>query len=291
MEPAVIDQTIVDARQRMRDAHDLSCFYSRRAVQLTRWKRWLDFVSLGVVPGIALAVTDKPYVREIGFIVAGLCSTAAYVWSALGFAFLWERQLDVAQRASTQARLISRQLRALLAEVDVRLNALDGNPGEIVLLINNIIEQYEELYNEINTARVDSKPSMSLPAQQAARFEVETMWSICGVEWGRTQHRFQPLEGKNFLQRLCVWYTSLRYETMPRATARPLTELRLQEAAQALARERENCPRVADGIADERPASEENEPRIDAQWVVKWQAIGANHAVVAKDVVFAQLGG
>jgi hypothetical protein len=71
-----------------------------------------------------------------------------------------------------------------------------------------------------------------------------------------------------------VWYTpAVRHETMPRAMARPLTERRLHAAERALARERDDCPLFADGIAEEQPTPEQRVRTIDAEQVAHWQRI------------------
>lgn len=71
-----------------------------------------------------------------------------------------------------------------------------------------------------------------------------------------------------------VWYDpAVRHETMPRATARPLTERRLAAAARALRREREQCPLFADDVAEEQPTPEERVGAIDAEQVAHLQRI------------------
>ena len=65
----------------------------------------------------------------------------------------------------------------------------------------------------------------------------------------------------------------VRHETMPRATARPLTERRLQAAKRALARVRDICPLFADDIAEEQPTPEERVRKIDTAQAAYWQRI------------------
>lgn len=64
----------------------------------------------------------------------------------------------------------------------------------------------------------------------------------------------------------------MRHETMPRATARPLTQRRLA-AERARQREREDCPLFAHAIADEQPTPQERVQLIDAQQIAHWQRI------------------
>jgi hypothetical protein len=65
----------------------------------------------------------------------------------------------------------------------------------------------------------------------------------------------------------------MRHETMPRAAARAVSPRRLQAAARALAREREDWPLFAEEIAEGQPTPEERVQTMDAMQVAHWQRI------------------
>lgn len=118
MSPNPIHTTAqADAEKHLCSAYHLSHSYGQRAEQLTLWKRFLDFVSLGVAPGIVLLAVDKPFLREAGLVISGICSSAVYVWFIFSYTFQWERQLDVSKKAASRARLCYDKLHKLMPKL------------------------------------------------------------------------------------------------------------------------------------------------------------------------------
>ena len=198
---AVLDQKVAAAEERMLAANHISGSYGKRASQLRNWKRTLDFISLGVAPGILLVVVDKPYFREAGLVLAGLCSSAAYVWAVFTYTFEWARQLEVSQDATTRAHQISQQLKDVLGEIRARSTEEDGNPYELIPSVEKLIGQYERMYAEINGAGIAIKPWMTLISQQETMLETKSLCGECGNHWDTTKHRmFSANEAKRFLK-------------------------------------------------------------------------------------------
>jgi hypothetical protein len=192
-----------DANKRMCEAYHMSVVYNLRADQLTKWKRRLDFVSLGVAPGIALLIVDKfivdkPIIRDVGLTIAGLCSTAAYLWLIFASAYKWERQLELSREVGSEARQLSEQLKHKWAELrdagedEARLQPL-------VTAVQRLFDQYSRLVTEIDKAGIETKKWMTLLAQQETMMNLGSVCASCDGHWNsKTMVAFTEQQAKAF---------------------------------------------------------------------------------------------
>jgi hypothetical protein len=186
------------AEERGYSCYHMSIVYNLRADQLTKWKRRLEFVSLGVAPGIILIVVERPYVREAGIVVAGICSVAAYVWAVFGYTFHWERQLEVSRKAASAMRSLFNQIRNLLPVV--------RDPSSSARTVQQCLKalaetegDYEAIAKEIDESGTEVRPWMTLMAQQRTMVDLHTTCSVCNTAWDRTKdHLFSEAEAKRF---------------------------------------------------------------------------------------------
>jgi hypothetical protein len=185
------------------DEDRYSCYHMRvvygiRAAQLTRWKRILAFIGLGVAPGILLVVINKPVFREAGLVVSGLCSSAAYVWAIFGYAFHWERQLEVSRKASSTCSSLYNRMRSLIAVArDPSSDA--ATVQQSLKALAEAQAEREEIIKEIDGSGTDVKPWMTLSAQQQTMVDLHTACRVCGKSWDKTKHKLLTAkEAKRF---------------------------------------------------------------------------------------------
>lgn len=181
-------QTIAEAEQQLAAAYHMSISYGLRADELTNWKRLLDFISLGVGPGIILIVADKPYLRQIGITLAGLCSIAAYIWIVFGCSFQWDVQKDTSRKTSSSSRDFYNRLRKLLAEIEDS-NITENRRRQLLTAVEETLREFEQLIVRVEEASVRMKSWMTLIAQQQTMMELGTSCSVCEKYWDKAVHK------------------------------------------------------------------------------------------------------
>lgn len=193
-----LKQHIAEAEKRRTEAKYMSICYGLRADQITNGKRKLDFISLGVGPGLLMLVADNSYLRKFGLGLAAVCSLAAYIWAIFIFSFQWDRQQEVARNASSEAIELFNRFENLLAEANDS-KTIEERLKQVMLSIERESKRFWNLNDEIDKATVHIKPWMKLMAQQQTMLEVGSSCGECGTYWDKKKHQtFSKANAKAF---------------------------------------------------------------------------------------------
>lgn len=182
--------------EKIYDATHMGFAYRRRAEELISWKRFSEFCSLGVAPGLILAGLkfDNKEILGWSLLVSGLLSIAAWVWKILSFSYSLDQQLEVSKSLPSICENYKSQLKRLIANVD--WNNLKPETNKEILYL---MERISELRKEIETKQIHVSELINIWAQQQTMIKEKAICSSCNQKWIQ-DHEYTDVEIKNALK-------------------------------------------------------------------------------------------
>lgn len=202
--PIGYDALLQEAWASLHCANHMAVAYRYRATQLTNWKRLRDFISLGVTPGllIAISVWENALLRNILLVISGVCSVSSWLWFIFGFSYNWENQLRLSIEIPKELSIVVPKIREEIEAFAIsRNNTHAQNLGDTVTKLRDLISQVRLLIQEIEREQVHVKPWMSLLAQQKTMKDYEGKCGTCNQQWVAGSEILNSEDAKRFLEK------------------------------------------------------------------------------------------